>query len=353
MYNISARHLRSICALAFISGAGCSGTTFRSPQLSTSLPIDAVSINATSDSASKGASHAITARVYAIADDYQAARLAAYPELATYEGGPNARHDRLRDRSVAAERAWEEKEDKWLKELRKLDGQIQYAHPAWITYGMLRHRLESQAALRICQNRLWTVHPLTGWHSTYTALAMQQPVGTRELRAQTLARWRQFPRLIDQELANLQEGSRQGYTAPSVNVRRVLTTIDRLAALPVTQSPFYNPAARDSTPEFRSDLAMLVREEINPAIRRYRDYLATDYLKLAREDVAVTGNRDGEACYRAAIQHYTTLNLPGAELHQLGMVALGEAEAALTALAQEAFGSTDALALLRTLLTGA
>lgn len=38
--------------------------------------------------------------------------------------------------------------------------------------------------MRACRNRLWTVHPLTGWQTHYAVLATQQPVGTPELYEQ-------------------------------------------------------------------------------------------------------------------------------------------------------------------------
>lgn len=46
-------------------------------------------------------------------------------------------------------------------------------------------------------------------------LASMQPVGTADLRAQALARWRALPRFVDTEIANLREGIRLGYSAPA------------------------------------------------------------------------------------------------------------------------------------------
>jgi hypothetical protein len=44
---------------------------------------------------------------------------------------------------------------------------------------------------------------MTGWQATYAQLAAAQPVGTPDLRAQALDRWRSLPRYIHQEIANL------------------------------------------------------------------------------------------------------------------------------------------------------
>ena len=289
------------------------------------------------------------AQLNAVADGYQRDRLAAFPDLATQFGIPGARHDRLRDVSAAGERAWQAREDHWLAALRRIDSTALRGRPEWVTYGLLREELEASSGMRVCHTRLWTVHPLTGWQAASAALAQQQPVGTAELRAQALARWRRLPRVVDDEIANLREGLRRGYSQPAVNVRRVIAGMDQLLASAVTESPFYNPAVRDSTPEFRAALAKVVTGDLVPAMRRYRAFLVDEYLPKARESIAVTANPDGAACYRAAIRRFTTLPLSGEEIHQTGLREVAAAESSAAALAERAFGSSDFRAVMQRL----
>ena len=138
-------------------------------------------------------------------------------------------------------------------------------------------------------------------------------MGTADLRQQALDRWRGLPRLIDTEIANLREGVRAGYTEPKVNVQRVIAGMDKLLATPDTASPFFSPAARDTARAFRAAFQRLVSTEIAPALRRYRDYLATEYLPVARDAIAITANPNGAVCYRAAIRRFTTLDLRSEE----------------------------------------
>ena len=289
------------------------------------------------------------AQLKAVADGYQRDRLAAFPELATQFGIPGARHDRLRDASAAGERAWEAREDHWLAALRRIDSTALRGRPEWVAYGLLREELEASTGMRVCHTRLWTVHPLTGWQAAAAALAQQQPVGTAELRAQALARWRRLPHLVDDEIANLREGLRKGYSQPAVNVRRVIAGMDQLLGSATTASPFYNPAARDSTPEFRAALGKVISDDLMPAMRRYRTFLSDEYLPKARESIAVTANPDGAACYRAAIRRFTTLDLSGEEIYQTGLREVAAAESSAAALAQGAFGSSDFRAVMRRL----
>jgi uncharacterized protein (DUF885 family) len=309
------------------------------------MPIHASSSVALALAVVVGTHAAPTRELNAIADAYLRSRFAAFPEFVTQLGLPGARHDRVRDRSAAAERRWWKEEDGLLVRLRRIDAGSLGPEDR-VTHGILLEELESSVRLRSCHNRLWTVSPLTGWQAFYAGLAQQQPVGTPELRAQTLARWRALPGSLDAEIANLREGVRRGYTAPAVNVRRVITGLDKLLPSPPSASPFYSPAVRDSTPEFRAAIERLATGPIAAALRRYRDFLRDEYLPRAREAIAITANPGGEECYRAAIRRFTTLDLDGNELHEMGVRELAAAESTAAELSRSAFGSADFRAVL-------
>ena len=304
-------------------------------------PGSAVPIVAATNQVSTASAVTVAQRVTTIADAYLKGWLAAFPEQSTVLGITGARHDRLDDRSATAERSWRAQEDQWLDAVRALDPAPLRGRSEWVTYGVLREQLEASTGMRVCRDRVWTIHPRTGVLARYTTLAQQQPVGTDDLRTQALARWRSFPGLIDTEIANLREGVASGHTAPSVNVRRIIESADRLLAAEPSVSPFFSPAARDSTPAFRREFARLVAQEIGPAVRRYRDYLATEYLPRAREAIAITANLDGAACYRAAIRRYTTLDMPAEEVHRAGLALVAPAESTMRAISVARYGTPD------------
>jgi uncharacterized protein (DUF885 family) len=132
-----------------------------------------------------------------------------------------------------------------------------------------------------------------------------------------------------------------------VNVRRVLAGLDQLLETTPAGSPFYNPAARDSTPEFRAAFERLAGGPIAAALGRYREYLAKEYLPKAREQISVTAIPRGEECYRAAIRRYTTLDLGADELHDIGVRELAAAESTAAEISRRSFGSRE----YRTVLT--
>ena len=290
-------------------------------------------------------------RVTALADTFMAAYFERNPESVTYYGIPNRRHDRLFDNSAAAARAWEAREDAWLREVRAIDAASLAGKPEAVAYGILKETLEASVASRVCRGELWGLNQLVGWQSNLGYLASIQPVGTEQARAEALARWRALPRFIDTEIANLREGVRLGYTAPRQNAQLVLQQIDALRSGPATESPLYGPATRDSTPAFQASLAQVIAQEINPALQRFRDYLEKEYLPRARTSIAVSALPSGAECYRASVRQFSTLEVPAEEVHRLGLQQMARIESEMKAIAERSFATSDVRGLLDKLKT--
>ncbi|HEU5169335.1 MAG TPA: DUF885 domain-containing protein [Gemmatimonadales bacterium] len=291
------------------------------------------------------------AGVTAVADDYFAALLETFPETGTFWGLSDARHDRLTDISPQAIRQWQSREDGWLARLDGIDAAALEGKPALATYAVLREALESARGSRVCRPELWGVSQLFGWQVSLPRLGSLQPLGDSAKREQALARWRAMPRFIDQNVANLREGVRLGYTAPRGNVEAVLKQVDALLAAKPEASPFALMAGRDSAPEFRTALVAIVRDQVNPALRRYRAYLVIDYLPKARTNPAVSALPDGADCYRAAIRNFTSVDMDPREVHELGLRQIDRIEREMRAIAERSFGTSDVRALLERLRT--
>lgn len=216
-------------------------------------------------------------------------------------------------------------------------------------YAYALDRIEAQAALRVCRIELWNVSPAwNGWQSALASTFAQQPVGSDKARADALARARDAVRFIDGEVDNLREGLRLGYAAPRNNVEAVLVQVERLLAATPEESPFYQPAVRDPAPGFGEELLGIVENEIDPAIWRYRDFLADEYLDASREEPGVSANPGGEECYRSSIRYYTSLPLSPREVHDSGLREIERIQAEMRAIGERSFGTGDVRQLLAT-----
>ena len=281
-----------------------------------------------------------------IADRHYAYTLEKTPETAYFAGVELQRHDGLQDNSLIAQQEHEAVVDDWLAALEAVDADELAGRTEWITLAYLRQSLETEVAKRICRTELWNVNQMGGWHSGYQQIAQRQPVGSTELREQSLARWSKLPGFIDQEIKNLERGLELGYSAPKTVVQRVIDQVDGLLALEIDSSPFFSPASRDGDPEFADATRALITEAINPAYNRYRDFLEETYMEQARSELSVTANPDGLACYEASLRGYTTLDRSGQQVYELGQATVAANKSEVVELGREAYGLEDFTAIL-------
>jgi uncharacterized protein (DUF885 family) len=192
---------------------------------------------------------------------------------------------------------------------------------------------------------------MNGWQVSFADLAAAQPVGTPELRAQALARFSQLPRYVDDQIAALRQGIAEGWSAPRLVVDRVVSQLDVALAGGAEQSPFASPALRDDDAAFRAAFLAIVGERVQPAAKRYRDFLANEYAPRSRATLAASHTPGGLACYRAQLLASTTLDLAPEEIHARGIAAVADAEREMAAISARSFGGMPVPALLDRLRT--
>jgi uncharacterized protein (DUF885 family) len=284
-------------------------------------------------------------RLNALADDYFASWVRTYPVTAMFDGVPDAPLDRLDPNALADVQQWRAKEDRWLAELGHIREDGLSGRPEEATYGVLRETLEAARGMRVCHVELLPLDQQNGWQINLPVVAQLQPLGTSERRAAALARWHAIPGYLTTEITNLREGIRTGFVQPRGNAQAVVEQIDEILRLPVSRSPLGGLADRDSTPGFRDSVYAIVEREIVPAVRRYREFLATEYVPHARPTTALSALPHGVECYRARVRASTTRELDPAALAQLGREQMAAIQAEMRPLAERLFHSSDFPAL--------
>jgi len=270
------------------------------------------------------------------------------PILAYFTGLPAPDHRRWSDRSPEGIAAFERGNDVLLAELRTIDpGKL--AAQDVVTYDILKEQLESEVQSRVCRSELWNVSHMNGWHMTIVAVAQEQPVTDADLRAQALERWRAVGTMVEQEIGNLRRGLAAGYSASKAVVARTIKQINGLADAPADKSPLASPAERSDDAPFKAAFATVITEQVNPALGAYTRFLQDEYLPRAREALGVAANPDGEACYRASLRSYTTLNRSPQEVYDLGNRTVERNAAVVLDMGQRKFGTRDLKEIIRRL----
>ncbi len=287
-------------------------------------------------------------KVLAQADEYLARYFATYPEAATLEDWPAADHGAVDDVSPAAIKRWHAYLDEVSSRLHAADPAV-LTEPARLSRAVVLEEVDGARQARVCRGELWEVRANSSWPSRAAQLAAVQPVGTPAARVQALARLRGLARMVDVRIANLREGLRLGYAANRENVEAAIAQLDALLAAPPRESPLAKVAARDGDAAFRAEVEGALAGELLPAMRRYRDVLAAEYLPRARAVPGVLALPDGAACYQAAVRRFLTLQVPAAEIHAIGLAELARLRGEMGVLAERRFGSRDVPAVLERL----
>src|SRR5215470_862202 len=156
---------------------------------------------------------------------------------------------------------------------------------------------------------------------------------TTQLRFTTLEDYRDWlarldglPTYVDQTIALLQEGVRRKMVWPKVVLERIPPQLEALITAAPAATPFYSPFTRmpGSIPEGeRKSLAQsaerLIRDRVQPAYRRLRDFVVGTYLPAAPTEVGVGRWPDGDRLYAYWVRHYTTTDITADQAHQLGL----------------------------------
>jgi uncharacterized protein (DUF885 family) len=175
---------------------------------------------------------------------------------------------------------------------------------------MLRQELEASTRVRIAHFHLWDVNQMTGWHLGAAYVASSIPVATPEQRANAIRRFRALPGMIRSRIDDLRYGASEGYTAARKTVQRVVQQIDALIAGEALNSA----AGRSGDDTFARDWRALMDNEVRPAFRGFRDFLAGPYMKSARQDGALITLPHGLEVYRSEVFRFTSLDLAPEQL---------------------------------------
>ncbi len=153
-----------------------------------------------------------------------------------------------------------------------------------------------------------------------------QPFKTVEDYDNWLKRARAIPAVFDQAIANMREGMRQGITQPQVIMAKVLPQLDAQIVAKAPDSTYFGPikalpAGFDAAERERlqREFTALIEQELVPAHRRLREFIANEYLPAARTSIGLSALPNGEAWYAFQVRQSTTTDLSPEQIHQIGL----------------------------------
>jgi len=189
---------------------------------------------------------------------------------------------------------------------------------------------------------LWEVAShMEGPATTLAEVASIQQADTPEALERYEARLHAFPAYLRAWEEVGREGIAAGVVAPRVVVERSVAMLDRTLRIGPADSPAMAPV--NGNPGARERVERAIREAVDPAHARFRDFLRETYLPAAPDTSGLVGSPDAQDRYATAIAEWTSLDLAPDEVHALGVDRLRSIDAERARIAT-GLGYPDAVA---------
>lgn len=141
-----------------------------------------------------------------------------------------------------------------------------------------------------------------------------------------LKRLAEYVTYLDRAVGRMQQGLTAGITNPRLVMVNVVGQFDALLPPKVEDSVFYKPVTAFPADFSAADKARLtaayaafIRDRLNPAQTRIRDFIRDVYVPKARTTVGLGDMPGGKALYRYLVEATTTTTMTPEEIHALGL----------------------------------
>jgi uncharacterized protein (DUF885 family) len=199
---------------------------------------------------------------------------------------------------------------------------------AKINYDILDYELATELRFELFPTHLLPINQMDSLPVTLANYAngqSSQPLTNPKQYRDYLHRLQQLPAWIDQAIANMREGVKQGITEPKAAMVSALPQFRKLAAAKAQDSIFYTPVTNLPATFSKADKTALMRDytaainKLNPALSRLADYIERDYLPAARTSTGWDALPQGAEWYRARVASQTTTDLTAEQIHAIGL----------------------------------
>lgn len=232
-----------------------------------------------------------------------------------------------------------QQEDAIFQSLQALDTTALKEGKERIFYLKFMEYINASIGVRICRDELWNLDPIRyGTHFLIDQLVESQPVAAQEDKKQALLHWREIGTYYQQEIINLNEGLKLGYTAPKRVVKRVIQQINNIVEADIDSHPYLKLAERSTDEEFQRAFKAVVEHHVLPALRTYADYLQKIYLVKTRDELGLHANTHGRECYLAKYRYHTSLQRSPEQIYNLGIKTVNRQEQEVTAIGKRLYG---------------
>ena len=141
-----------------------------------------------------------------------------------------------------------------------------------------------------------------------------------------IARLKDMPRYVDEELALMRKGLALGICQPKAILNGYENTYTQHIVDDPQKSIFYNPFLskpfsinEDDWKKLTAEAQQAVQQYAVVAFKNIKRFFDTEYLPKTRKTIGVSNFPDGLAYYQDRVHHYTTTTISYEDVYQLGL----------------------------------
>lgn len=214
-----------------------------------------------------------------------------------------------------------------------------------INHTILVYRLQNQVDEYVYGDRYMPLTAESGFHSDVIFMLSGSTLKTAADVEKYLKKIGSIPRYMAQQTEWMRQGLANGYTQPKAVLTGYEQGILSFIQQDIDQSVFFRPLLKPVATipaakwqELQQQARSIISGQIQPAYQQYYDFFVGEYLPAARENIAASSLPEGAAFYQNRLEHYTTLKMTPAEVHQIGLTEVARIRAEMaTVIAQTGF----------------
>ena len=275
------------------------------------------------------------AKQNALFEEYYQAGLKNFPERATSYG--DYRYNSQLGQVSLAEIARQHAEaDDFLARLKAIptDGM---SDKDLLSHRILEKQLEREDVNYALKNYEMPVNQQNGVHTRLADLPNAVPFDSVPHYQDYISRLHQIPRVLEQTTEVMRQGEKDHLMPPKLVLEKLPGQCDGIIAA----NPFLEPTKKfpaefseQDKKRLTDEITKAVNDDVFPAYRKFAEFLRTEYDPKGRTELTIESLADGKRRYAEAVKTMTTVNVPPADVHEIGLKEVARITAEMTKLAQ-------------------
>jgi uncharacterized protein (DUF885 family) len=275
------------------------------------------------------------AKQNALFEEYYQAGLKNFPERATSYGDYryNSQLGQVSLADIARQHA---EADDFLARLKAIpaDGM---SDNDLLSHRILEKQLEREDVNYALKNYEMPVNQQNGVHTRLADLANAVPFDSVPHYQDYISRLHQIPRVLEQTTEVMRQGEKDRLMPPKLVLEKLPGQCDGIIAA----NPFLEPTKKfpaefseQDKKRLTDEITKAINDDVFPAYKKFAEFLRTEYDPKGRAELAIESLADGKRRYAEAVKQMTTVNVPPAEVHEIGLKEVARVTAEMTKLAE-------------------